>query len=218
MRLIDLSQPVFDNCPNCPAHPPIRSTLIASHARDGWQVETLSITPHGGTHLDAPLHKIDGGASIDQIPLESFVNEAYVVDLRGAAKNSEIGPDMLAAKLPAMLEHAVVLIATGWGDKRARTPEWLQEAPALSSAGARWLVEKKVRGVGIDHYSISCREPENTRVHEILLGDANPVWIMEELHFPEAAFACPRPSTLWSLPINLKGHSGAFCRPVLIAG
>ncbi len=216
MRLIDLSQPVFDQCPNCPAHPPITVNMLATHEKDGWQVEGIAITPHGGTHLDAPLHKFASGTSIDKMPLEGFVANAYIADFRGVPKNTPIDGKMFASKLPDKLDDAVVLIATGWGYQRARTKEWFYEAPHMVADGARWLAERNIRGVGIDHYSISCNEPENTRTHEVLLG-TNKIWILEELHFPEAAFALPRPSKIWALPINIRGGSGAWCRPVLVA-
>ena len=74
---------------------------------------------------------------------------------------------------------------------------------------------KKVRGVGIDHYSIGgSRDPDNTRTHEILLG-AN-VWVVEELRFPQETWSLRQPFTFWSLPVNFKNHSGAFCRPVAV--
>ena len=31
MKLIDLSQPIYDGAPNCPAHPPVKSEIIADH-------------------------------------------------------------------------------------------------------------------------------------------------------------------------------------------
>ena len=69
MRLIDLSQPVFHGSPNCPAHPPVRSEIFKDHPTSGWRVELLTIASHTGSHVDAPLHKIAGGASLDDIPL-----------------------------------------------------------------------------------------------------------------------------------------------------
>jgi kynurenine formamidase len=54
----------------------------------------------------------------------------------------------------------------------------------------------------------------NPRTHTILL-EAN-VWIVEELRFPPESFAVPQPFTFLSLPVNLKGHTGAFCRPVIL--
>jgi len=214
MRLIDLSQPVFDGCPNCPAHPPVRVTAGATHEKDGWRLELVNFASHTGSHVDAPLHKLAGGASLDQLPLDRFVGEAFVVDLRDATASMPITADLLSKRLRGRVTDRIVLLATGWGERRQRTDEWFYRSPFLSTDGAQWLVERRVRGVGIDHYSISgAAEPNNARVHEILLGGGT--WIVEELKFSAEVFALPQPVKFWSLPVNFKGFSGAFCRPVI---
>ncbi len=216
MRLIDLSQPVFDNCPNCPVHPPVRVEHGATHPRDGWQLEVLTLASHTGSHVVAPLHKLSGGASLDDIPLDRFVGDAVVLDLRDSAPSRPITAALLKPAFSRPLSDVIVLLATGWGDRRSRSDEWFYRSPFLSADGAEWLTSQKIRGVGIDHYSISgAAEPNNARVHEILLGAG--VWIVEDLHFPPQVFSLPQPVKFWSLPVNFKGFSGAFCRPVIVA-
>lgn len=216
MKLIDLSQPIFDGGPNCPVHPQVSIERIADHPNDGWRMELIKMASHTGSHLDAPLHKLAGGASIDQLPLDTFVGPAVIADLRGIKAAAPIGSGELAATLTGDLEDRIILLATGWGERRAKTDEWLLHSPFLSAEGANWLVERKIRAVGIDHYSIGGRlEPENTRVHEILLGNGK--WILEDIRFPPDVFNLAQPFTLWALPINLQAHSGSFCRPVAVS-
>lgn len=218
MRFIDLSQPVYHDSPNCPAHPPVKSEILKDHPQSGWRVELLTLSNHTGSHVDAPLHKIAGGASLDDIPLESWTGPAFIADVRGIEADGRITAEMLASRLPAAeLSDRIVLLCTGWGEKRARTDEWLRHSPCLGVDGAEWLVKHRVRGVGIDHYSIGGgTEPTNERVHTVLLGAS--VWVVEELRFPEEVFALPQPVRYMGLPVNLRGHTGAFCRPVLIVG
>src|SRR5947207_586458 len=99
-RLLDLSQPIFDAGPNCPAHPPVRSEVTSDHTRADWHWETLTLASHTGSHLDAPLHKIAGGASIDALPLESFVGPATIADLRPLEPRALITPERLSRALP----------------------------------------------------------------------------------------------------------------------
>ena len=80
MHLIDLSQPLYDGAPNCPAHPPVKSELIADHPQQGWRVELLTLASHTGSHVDAPYHKLAEGANLDQIPLERFTGQAVIAD------------------------------------------------------------------------------------------------------------------------------------------
>src|SRR3982751_14871 len=90
MRFIDLSQPLYDGAPNCPAHPVPKSERTADHPRDGWRMEHLTLASHTGSHLDAPLHKIAGGKSIDQLPLKTFVGPAFIFDLRDSQPDRAI--------------------------------------------------------------------------------------------------------------------------------
>lgn len=215
MKLIDLSQPMDDAGPNCPVHPPISIKRIADHPRDGWRMELLTLASHTGSHVDAPLHKIAGGRAIDEMPLETFAGPARIADLRNSTADRAITAAVLQQALPATLTDTIVLLATGWGDRRAKTDEWLYHSPFLAPDGAQWLVDRKIRAVGIDHYSIGgSRDPDNTRTHEILLGAG--LWVVEDLRFRPEVFALPQPLTFFSLPINLKAHSGGFCRPVVV--
>src|SRR6185295_16349153 len=155
MKLIDLSQPLFDGAPNCPAHPPVQSKIIADHPKDGWRVELLTLASHTGSHVDTPYHKLAHGANLDQIPLERFTGQAVIADFRSARPDQPFTSGLLATKLNLDLEDRIVLLATGWGHKRAKTDEWLHHPPFLSPDGAEWLVGRRIRGVGIDHYSIA---------------------------------------------------------------
>lgn len=214
MKLIDLSQPVYHECPNCPVHPLVQVENLATHEPDGWLCEKFTLSNHTGSHVDAPLHKIAGGASLDEIPLESWVGPAYIADLRPCVPFQALDALLLQDRLPQDLNDKIVLLATGWGDKRARSEEWLYQSPYLSPEGAQFLVEKGVRGVGIDHYSVGGIAEWNEKTHTVLLGAG--VWIVEELRFPAEVFALPQPVQFWALPVNLKSATGAFCRPVIV--
>lgn len=213
-RLIDLSQPIRDAGPNCPAHPAVTLERIADHPTHGWRMEMLQCATHTGSHCDAPLHKVAGGHSLDDLPLHTWRRPAWLVDLRPATDDLLIDHDMLAARLEgeSLADHAV-LLCTGFGELRD-DPRWKQSPARLGPEGAQWLVDRGVRGVGIDHYSIGGNdEAINLPTHQALLG--NGVWIVEDLAFPPDVWHVPQPATFWALPIRVAEASGAFCRPVL---
>ena len=217
MRLFDLSQPLFDKCPNCPVHPPVELPRIADHPADGWRMEMFHMASHTGTHLDAPLHKLAGGASIDAFPLEAFIGPVQVAAFANLQPGQPIGAVDLEGALPASegLEGSIVLLNTGWGDKRAKTAEWLYQAPYLAPDGAQWLVDRKVKGVGIDHYSIGGNDdPDNSLTHEILLGAG--IWVVEELCFREGWREAVIGAIFQAVPLLLPGFSGSPCRALLI--
>src|SRR5439155_18044044 len=107
MRLIDLSQPVYDDCPNCPVHPPVRSEIMRDHSKGGWRVEKLTLTAHTGSHLDAPLHKFAGAKSIDQLPLKRFTGPAVIADMRGCRPDQPFTSNMLGRQLRVKLKDHI---------------------------------------------------------------------------------------------------------------
>lgn len=217
LKLIDLSQPVYPDCPSGPTDPPVQSRLVVAHEKEGWQVEQLTLTTHTGSHLEAPLHKIAGAPAIDDFPLERYMGSALVVDLRDCRAGQPFTSSMLSRKLrhETDLGDLIILLATGWGLKRGQAKGGDAEPAAfLAPDGADWLLEQEVRGVGMDVLSIGgFREPSNSLTHQKLL-EAN-IWILEDLRFPEEVFNLPQPVQFWALPMNLRKTSGAFCRPVI---
>jgi arylformamidase len=212
MRIFDLSQPLFDGCPNCHVHPPVSLPRTADHPVEGWRMEEFHMTSHTGTHLDAPLHKIAGGASIDTYPLETFTGEQVILDLTHLEAGHPIGPEDLAQA--GEVVGRILLLNTGWGHKRAKTEEWIHRSPYLSGAGAEWIVEHGVRAVGIDHFSIGGTGADNAPTHEVLLG--NGVWVIEELCFREGWREFSKGATFMALPLLVPGFSGSPCRAVLM--
>jgi arylformamidase len=217
MRLFDLSQPLTDDGPNCPAHPPVRLRRMADHPADGWRLEQFDMASHTGTHLDAPLHKLAGGMAIDAFPLDAFVGPVRVADLAPLAEGQAIGAaDLRRALGDDPLDGRIVLLHTGWGAKRAKTPEWLLRSPYLAPEGAAWLVARGAKGIGIDHFSLGgMGEPDNARTHEIVLGAG--LWIVEDLYFREGwREALARPGAWFqAFPLLLPGFSGSPCRALL---
>lgn len=215
MELIDLSQPLDENSPGSPAYPLPKVEQVLGKDKDRWHVELVTLPSHAGTHIDAPSHKLKHWKGLADFSLEQFHGKAVVADLRGWAHGARIGPRDLQQCLPAYLRDRIVLLATGWGYKRHEPEAWNKDIPHLSPDGAHWLVEKNVRAVGIDHWSVGGpAEPDDSLTHTILMADN--VWIIENMLFPESIFELKQPLELWCLPVNMPTLSGALCRPVVV--
>ena len=89
------------------------------------------MSSHTGSHVDAPLHKIADGKSLDDIPLDAFVGQAVIADLREVPAVEALTGGHLKRRLPDDLKDKIVLLMTGWGAKRAPTP-------SASWPGTRW--------------------------------------------------------------------------------
>lgn len=212
-RMWDLSQPVSHDGPCWPEQTPPSIRHNERAAVGGFNVETIEMTDHTGTHVDAPFHHDDEGATVDQIPLDAFAGPALFVDLREVLEPAqEIGPEHLEGRIEPLREGDFAVLVTGWGDKRGVTEEFLKRWPYLGGPGAELLLARGVAGVGIDALSIGgWGGPEKgVPAHQVLLGAGKP--IVEELHVPAELLG--RRAFLTAFPILLQGCGGAPARAV----
>jgi kynurenine formamidase len=126
----------------------------------GQLVHAFHMRLHNGTHVDAPMHFVPGGATISDLPLETFGGEALLVDLTGVAKNAPILPaDLEAALGGSSIEGARILLRTDWNHNYGRE-HYEAESPYLSRAGADWLAARHPLLVSYD-YSHGKGDPDN---------------------------------------------------------
>lgn len=121
-------------------------------ARDGCNLSYLHMGAHCGTHLDAPAHFVEGGRTVDQVPLALLVGPAWV-----------IGADQL--NRAPRCERLLIKNAPGF--------------TGLTVAQAQALADSGVRLLGTELLSVA--QGENTSpVHKLLLGRG--VWLLETLN------------------------------------
>ncbi|USG64482.1 cyclase family protein [Brevibacillus ruminantium] len=205
MRIIDLSQVFEPGMPQYPGQPDVVFQQVARVESDGYQVTDFHSVVHVGTHCDAPAHFIPNGETIDSIPLERFVGEAVIVDVKLDGSQRELGP--------AVLEGAdirpgdIVLFRTGLSEKWG-TAAYENEFPYFGEELAKELVARGVRAIGLDFISPDPIETETFPAHHIFLG--NKLGIVENLRNLDVI---DRERVFFAAaPLNIKGSDGAFAR------
>jgi kynurenine formamidase len=213
-KIIDISQPLYDRCPHNPAFPQPRIHIALTHERDGWRDERFDYFNHTGTHIDAPYHRFPDGKKIDEISLYDFTGTAIPIDLYHKKEDEAIITADFQRFEKKIEEKAILLFCTGWGFKRSDSEEYRHHSPFLSPEAARWCVEKGVKGVGIDHFSIGGTNGRTVvETHEILLK--NNIWIAEDLLLPREVLDREK-WLFFGFPVYLKDGTGAPARIVLI--
>src|ERR671933_1872403 len=102
MQIYDISVPIHPGMVTYPGDPEVRTERAAAIADgDLANLTRLDFGVHSGTHIDAPLHFIEGGAAADVLALDVFVGPCVVVD--ATAVQGEIG----AADVPAGYERVL---------------------------------------------------------------------------------------------------------------
>ena len=217
MPIYDISLPISESLAVWPKDPPVRITQPSHLERgDNATVSRLDMSAHTGTHVDAPAHFIQGGASVDTLDLNVLVGPALVVE---ALEASVLSADLLA-QLPIPPGTHRVLFRTRnsglWGRGEvgaAQSPtgrEFTRDFVAISEDGAHWLVERGVRLVGVDYLSVG-PFGQTRPTHRALLGAG--VICLEGLNLSGVA---PGLYQLVCLPLRIAGIEGAPARAVLI--
>ncbi len=206
MNIIDISVPLREGMPAWPGSIGLRREWVKRIDRgDNSNGSAISCDVHLGTHIDAPLHFIDGRESVDLISLEILCGPVFVADL---ADTDSISEETLS-KLNLSGSIKRILFKTKnsalWNE-REFDPDYV----ALTEDAARWIVKKEILLVGIDYLSIQ-RYLDAPNVHRILLEAG--VVVVEGLILSDVL---PGPYELFCLPMKLMGSEGAPARAILL--
>lgn len=206
-RIIDISVPIYTDMPFYPGDAAV-SVGPGKQIKNGdvANLSTITMGSHTGTHVDAPYHFIDGGETVDNLPLEVLVGAARVLDLTGVSDG--IGRDDLAAAGCSGAER--VLFKTGNSALWARDG-FERDFAYLADDGADYLVEQGVKLAGNDYLSIEMFHAETHHVHEALLGAGIVILEGIDLSGVEAG-----DYQMVCLPLRIRGGDGAPARTVLI--
>ena len=164
-RIVDLTQPIETPMPVSVGCPRVRlSRQLDRDHGDVATVEVLAMSLHTGTHVDAPMHFVEGGECVDEFPPWALCGPGVVVDAPEDGTWREITPEELEAWETASGERVgdgdVILLRTGHSQHWARLPEGASYMtnpwPYLGQAGAQWLVERGIRLLGVESPDPDC--------------------------------------------------------------
>jgi kynurenine formamidase len=141
---------------------------IARVERDGYAMSEYTLLNHIGTHVDLPAHQIAGGATLDEIPLESLVTEAVTLDL-SRRDPGVVGWDELEPLLGDLGDGDWLFLCShngrNWGSEAYWTGWSYPDADA-----SRRLVERGIVGIGFDGPSADPVDTETFDLHKVWLG------------------------------------------------
>ena len=206
-KLFDISVPVKNGGVVYPGNPEIHIELQQDMSRGGSSnVSLLAIGSHTGTHVDAPLHMIPGGAGVDRIPLDALIGPALVI----AFDDDVMAVTEAYLRSQPIAGHERVLLKTR-NSRYIRERDFHRDYTYLAPDGAEYLVSLGVRLVGIDYLSIEQFHSGHHRTHKTLLSRG--VVIVEGLDLSEPTAG---EYELFCLPVLLDGVDGAPARAVLV--
>jgi arylformamidase len=203
MEIIDISVPIRAGMVVYEGDPEVNLERALSR-EDGAaaNVSRLDFGVHTGTHVDAPVHFIDGADGAETLDLHVLVGDAHVVD----ATRVETDIDESALDGLPLPKRADRLILKTRNSRLWELAEFSHDFVRLTGGGARYLIERGARLVGIDYLSIGDEQAHA----EFLRAGVVP---LEGL---DLRGVDPGPYGLICLPLRLVGSDGAPARAVLI--
>ena len=207
MKLFDLTLPIGPDMVTWPGAASVRVDPLERIARGGAaNVSELRFGSHTGTHIDPPYHFVEGGATVDQLPLESLMGRAWVCDMRGKV---QIDVAELRDAIPA--DTARLLLKTDnsalW---HSGAHDFVEDFVVLTPAAARWIAARgDVRLLGMDYLSVEPPDSPGNPVHHALLEAGVAIVEGLDLSALEGGWY-----NLWCLPLKVAGGDGAPVRAV----
>ena len=203
MTLYDVSLPLTTTLAGWPGDAPFRFEWSCTKASGASvNVGRVSCSIHTGTHVDAPFHFDDAGATTERLPLGAYLGPARVVDVAGRALIRRT--DLPDVNLVGMRR---LLLRTGAWKDHARFPETI---PVLDEDVPTWLADRGVILLGFDVPSVDVLDSKTLPVHHAL--GRHGIAILESLDLsavPEGAYE------LIALPLKIVGADGSPVRAVL---
>lgn len=209
MKIHDVSLVLRPDMVTWPGEPgPTFAPLRRIAKGDAANVSLVTFGDHTGTHVDPPVHFIDGANTVDKLPVDALVGPCRVVGFDGPG---HVGGAWLERQ--GIRAERILFKTRNSARWRDPTAPFTRDFVAIDASAARWCVDHRVKLVGVDYLSIEPQGPEKEGypVHNTLLRAG--VVIIEALDLGAVA---PGEYTLVCGAIKLEDGDGAPARVFLL--
>jgi len=204
MKIYDISMEIHENMPvynNLEEKKPKIEVKRDFETSNGYESK-IEMDMHTGTHLDMPLHMIEGGKTLDYLDLYKVVTKCKVFDFTDV--DSMITQKELESK--KIEEGDFIILKTN----NAFADDVDFEFIYLEKSGAKYLADKNIKGVGIDALGIERSQKDHATHNTILEKD---IVIVEGLSLRDVKEG---EYLFIGAPLKIKGVEAAPLRALLI--
>jgi len=216
MEIVDLTRRIEEGMTtfHTGLHSDVRIDQLGSIAEHGRETREVTIGTHTGTHLDAPLHFIDGGRTVEDLSLEALLGPVELIDFTQVGENEPVTVSMLEDETLGKR----TIFQFGWEDRFGDSDAFYNDYPYFTVGAAEYLVDEDVELLGFDTPSPDASSrpldggDEDSPVHKVFLR--NDVILVEYLmNLYNVDF-----DSQWNvtaLPLKIKDADGAPARVVV---
>ena len=205
-KWLDISVPVYDGMVHWPGDPVVSIRHVQDiEEGDSHTLSEITMGSHSGTHIDAPVHFLKGGAGIDEMPLDAVIGRARVIEIKDSRS---IKPEELARHSIRAGER--ILFKTRNSSESWTGNSFREDFVHITTEAAEYLAEKKISLIGVDYLSVGGYKKDGGGVHRLLLKAG--IWIVEGLNLSDISEG---DYDLICLPLMIKGGDGSPARAVI---
>lgn len=209
-KIVDLSWEFTADTPIYPGDPEPSVTVATTLENEGYNLSTLVMGTQTGSHVDAPYHFSNEGATIDQMELDFFLGDAIVVRVTDKKAEEAITMEDIEPYKEQITPGKIVLFNTNWYKKRG-TEEFFHH-PYVNGEVAHYLVEQGVRFIGID--TINADQTGGTEFPVLDLFSEKRLMIGENwAYFDRIDFENPY---IIAIPMKVVGCDGSPVRAIAV--
>lgn len=211
-RIIDLSYPITSDMLVYPGTERPSFQWIGRVNSEGYNLTRMTMLVHTGTHVDAPMHFVDGVKAIDEMPLESFFGPCKLFRCLDQPNGQEIDLQTIQRSGFDLDEGDIFILSTGIANY-ADTRDYNYLYPYPSKDLLEWLIGKGIKAYMTDATSIDPVSEKESSRHKLLFNAGIP--IVENLcNLNE--LPGDRHFIVSALPLKLRGREGSPCRAIAL--
>jgi kynurenine formamidase len=214
-RVIDLSISVDERTQVYPGDPVVELRFASRIETDGFNVLSIALGSHTGTHVDAPYHFVADGPRLGALDLGLFAGPGVIVDVTGHGPRQPIVWSDIVSVSDRVGPGTILVLRTGWSEAHLRTDRYFDH-PFLDPDACARILDRGVRTIAIDALNPDPTVVQGEAafpVHQLVLGAGG---VIAENLTHLSAVQAPDP-LLCMFPIRLGGDAdGAPCRAVAL--
>jgi arylformamidase len=208
-KWIDITAPLDPKTtPVYPGDAPIQFKFLKDmRSGDALTLSSYTLGAHSGTHLDAPMHFIKGGATIDQLSPDVLIGKVRVIDC---------SPDAMAVDAAELNKHEwkgaerILFRTRNSRNKWMHDPNFHKDFTYVAPDAAQLMADNGVKLVGIDYISMEQFGAKQPKTHQTLLGKGIPIAEGVDLSDVQAG-----DYQMIMLPLKIVGHEASPVRALL---
>lgn len=167
MEVYDLTQTYKNGMTSYSEEESFKKENLYNVKVDGYNVSSLYLSTHTGTHIDVPKHIFEDGYTLDDFDTKEFIGNAYIIDCRHL---SVIDLEVLEKYKDNILKCDYLILKTGW-ERYFNSEKYFFDYPTLTCEASNFLGNiKSLTGIGTDCISIDSEKSEELYNHKNLLS------------------------------------------------